>query len=324
MMNLMLTFSYLLFFVTWITITYAFYPVHRFRYSNRFSPPTIGRNHQPLNALGTVALVGSGPGSPDLLTIQALKLLTNATLVISDRLVSKEILDLIKCEIRVAQKHPGCAEKAQQEIYDWVAEAVHNGHNVVRLKIGDPFLFGRGGEEILEFRKLGIEPIVAPGISSSYAAPLMANIPLTHRGVASQVVITTGYGRDGSIIALPAYSPETTVVMLMAVGRLHEISYNMTQSGYPETTPVAIVEKATMPEERVVFGSLSSIAEMAVREGIKAPATIIIGEVVSVLNNSPLPFFSKINAHSTTKISTPSISTYGFNNYNYSTSTILN
>jgi len=237
---------------------------------------------QPLR--GSVALVGAGPGDPDLLTVQAIKLINNASLVISDRLVSPEILSLIKCELRIARKQPGCAEEAQEEIYEWVKEAVHAGKNVVRLKIGDPFLFGRGGEEILEFRKLGVEPIVAAGVSSSYAAPLYANIPLTHRGVASQVVITTGYGRDSSIIELPPYSDDRTVVMLMAIGRLREIAGNMTAIGYPVDTPVAILEKATTPQQRTLSGTLADIADIAEREGAKAPATIVVGEVVRVLH----------------------------------------
>jgi uroporphyrin-III C-methyltransferase len=98
----------------------------------------------------------------------------------------------VECELKIAKKKPGCAEEAQGEIYEWAKHALDEGKNVVRLKIGDPFLFGRGGEEILEFRKYGYEPVVAPGISSSYCAPLIAGIPLTHRGVSSQVIISTG------------------------------------------------------------------------------------------------------------------------------------
>ena len=232
---------------------------------------------------GKISLVGAGPGSPDLLTVQAVRFLKEADLVISDRLVSKEILDTITCELRIARKRPGCAEEAQEEIYEWTKEAVLAGRDVVRLKIGDPFLFGRGGEEIIEFRKLGVEPIVVPGVSSSYAAPMSANIPLTHRGVSNSVLISTGYGKAEAVIELPEYVSDRTVVLLMAVGRIGEIAANMTAMGYPKDTPVAIVERATTPEERTLTGTLATIAYVAQRDGAKAPATIVIGEVVNVL-----------------------------------------
>eukprot|EP01041_Mallomonas_annulata_P000514 gene514-987_t len=236
-----------------------------------------------LNA-GTIALVGAGPGDPDLLTIQALKLIKNATLVISDRLVSSEILSLVECELRIARKRPGCAEEAQDEIFEWVKQGIVEGQNVVRLKIGDPYLFGRGGEEVLEFRKLGVEPIIAPGVSASYCAPLSSNIPLTHRGTANQVLITTGYGRDGIKVDVPPYSSDRTVVLLMAVGRLQELTENMISSCYPSTTPVAIIERATTPQQRTIRGTLATITDIAIKENVKAPATIVVGEVVNVLN----------------------------------------
>ncbi len=148
---------------------------------------------------GKIYMVGAGPGDPDLLTVQAHRLLKEAELVVADRLVSPEILSLITCDIKIARKRPGCAEDAQREIYKWVKDGVNKGKTVVRLKIGDPFLFGRGGEEYLYFRnKLQVTPIVATGISSSFSAPLSASIPLTHRGTSNQVLICTGYGKDSS------------------------------------------------------------------------------------------------------------------------------
>ena len=233
--------------------------------------------------IGSIALVGAGPGSPDLLTIQAMRLIKEADLVISDRLVSKDILDLIECELKIARKRPGCAELAQDEIYEWTRDAFKAGKNIVRLKIGDPFLFGRGGEEIIEFRKLGVEPIVVPGVSSSYAAPLSANIPLTHRGTSNSVLITTGYGKDSSIIEVPEYCSDRTVVLLMAVGRIEEIASNMTMKGYPVDTPVAIIERATTPQQRTLLGTLGTIGAIAKRDNAQAPSTIIVGEVVNVL-----------------------------------------
>jgi uroporphyrin-III C-methyltransferase len=234
--------------------------------------------------MGSISLVGSGPGNPDLLTVQAVKLIKSADLVISDRLVSPEILSLVECKLLVANKKPGCADEAQNEIYEWAKEAVTAGKNVVRLKIGDPFLFGRGGEEILEFRKLGVEPTIVAGISSSYAAPLVAKIPLTHRGVSSQVLISTGYGKDSQRVDIPEYHPERTVVLLMAVGRLTEITDDMLQmKGYPSNTPVAIVENASNVDERVVIGMLKDIVVKARDSAVKAPAVVIVGQVVNVL-----------------------------------------
>lgn len=232
-------------------------------------------------AYGSLALVGAGPGDPDMLTLQAVKLLNNASLVIADRLISKEILDIVKCELKVANKLPGCAEDAQEEIYKWIYDAIIDGRNVVRLKIGDPFLFGRGGEEILRMKKsLGIDPLIAPGISSSYAAPLAANIPLTHRGISNQVLISTGYGKNSEVIDIPEYNSDRTVVLLMAVGRIDEISKNMTEcKGYPSETPVAIVEKATTPHQRTLIGTLETIGHVAKVHKAKAPATIVVGKI---------------------------------------------
>lgn len=169
---------------------------------NFLSPPlSLPMSSQDLEIVsgkGKIYLVGAGPGDPDLLTMQAHRLLKEAELVVADRLISPEILALITCEIKIARKRPGCAEEAQTEIYQWVSDGVNQGKNVVRLKIGDPFLFGRGGEEYLYFKNnLQVTPIVATGISSSFSAPLSGNIPLTHRGVSNQVLICTGYGKGG-------------------------------------------------------------------------------------------------------------------------------
>ena len=256
------------------------------RVSKPYTPLRLLSTAQSSPSLGTVSLVGAGPGDPNLLTIQAMKLLQNASLVISDRLVSQEILSLITCELKIAKKRPGCAEEAQREIYSWMKEAVLEGKNVVRLKIGDPFLFGRGGEEVLEMRKLGIECQVSPGVSSSYSAPLAAMIPLTHRGVSSHVVISTGYGQDAAVIDVPAYKADTTVVLLMAVGRIGEIAFKMVSKGFPSSTPVAIIEKATTPQQRILYGTLADIGAVAKEHSAVAPATIVVGDVVNVLSSS--------------------------------------
>jgi uroporphyrin-III C-methyltransferase len=238
----------------------------------------------PAESAGKIHLLGAGPGDPNLLTLEAIKLFNSASLVVADRLIAQEILDLIPCELKVANKRPGCAEEAQEEIYDWCYSALKEGRHVVRLKIGDVFLFGRGGEEILEFRKWGIESNISPGISSSYSAPLAAGIPLTHRGVSNQVIISTGYGQDSKDVDVPEYVEDRTVVLLMAVGRIAAIAKRLVMKGYPTSTPVAIIEKATTPRQRTLYGTLEDIGDIAKREEAKPPATIVIGDVVHVLD----------------------------------------
>lgn len=237
-----------------------------------------------------ITLCGSGPGDPSLLTVAAHSLLTSSdpnTLIIADRLVSPEILEVIsnECEVRVANKHPGCQHEAQAEIYRWVQEGVNEGRHVVRLKIGDPFVFGRGGEEVLEFREAhGIEATVIPGVSAAFSAPLLGSIPVTHRGVANQVVMCTGYGRDNTSPDLIRYHPEQTVVFLMAVGRLRQLSQKLIEmAGYPKDTAVGIVERAGCPGQRTVVGTLETIGDVAEECQVKPPSTIVVGEVVRVL-----------------------------------------
>jgi len=237
---------------------------------------------------GKITLVGSGPGDPDLLTLSAFKLLQDPeAFFICDRLVSSEIIDLIEGEVRIARKVPGCAEMAQEEIYGWAHDALSHGKHVVRLKIGDPFVFGRGGEEVITFRRFGVEPNIIPGVSAAFSAPLLANIPVTHRGVANQVVMCTGYGREGSSPDLIQYHEEQTIVFLMAVGRLRELCERLIRlAGYPEDTPVGIVENAGCPSQRTVVGDMTNIADLAAIHNIQPPSTIVVGKVVNVLLDS--------------------------------------
>uniref|UniRef100_A0A7S4AWV6 uroporphyrinogen-III C-methyltransferase n=1 Tax=Pseudo-nitzschia australis TaxID=44445 RepID=A0A7S4AWV6_9STRA len=234
---------------------------------------------------GRITLVGSGPGDPDLLTVKAYKLLQDPdALVIADRLVSQEILDMVGGEIKVARKLPGCAENAQAEIYWWTHQGLSAGKHVIRLKIGDPYVFGRGGEEVLQFRKFGVESKVVPGVSAAFSAPLLANIPVTHRGYSNQVVMCTGYGREGSSPDLIQYHEEQTIVFLMAVGRLRVLCERLIKlAGYPKDTPVGIIERAGCPNQRTVIGNMQTIADIAEKHNIQAPSTIVVGKVVNVL-----------------------------------------
>jgi len=235
---------------------------------------------------GHISLVGAGPGDPELLTVAAIRRLQGADLVVSDRLVSQEILDFVKCELKIARKRPGCAEEAQEEIYDWCKEGLAAGKRVVRLKIGDPLIFGRGGEEILRFREWGYKPELVAGVSSAFSAPLLGNIPLTHRGFANQLVIGTGYGQNCTKTGITPYHPERTAVFLMAVGRLPTLCTDLAAEGYPADCPVAIIEKASTPEQRLVLGKISSIVALAEEHRVKPPSIVVFGAVVAALHGA--------------------------------------
>ncbi|KAJ3293803.1 uroporphyrin-III C-methyltransferase [Borealophlyctis nickersoniae] len=246
------------------------------------SPPPIPSNPTPRR--GALYLVGAGPGSPDLLTLRAFHHLSTADLIISDRLVSPSLLALLPTPIRFARKVCGRAREAQDEIYAWILEALQSGQKVVRLKGGDPFVFGRGGEEVVEFRKLGYEAVVVPGISSSLTAPLSAGIPVTHRGVADQVVIATGRREDGSAPTYPRYHSKRTAVFLMAMGCVDRLVATLVDElGYPASLPAAVVEKATCADQRVVVGTVGDIAKRVSEEGITSHATLVVGNVVGAL-----------------------------------------
>ena len=235
--------------------------------------------------LGHVTLVGAGPGDPDLLTMAAHKALAAADVVVADRLVSQEILELVQGDLKVARKLPGCALEAQREIYQWCAEAVLEGKQVVRLKIGDPYVFGRGGEEVLELRRLGLEPTVLPGISSALAGPLAAGIPVTHRGVANRVVFCTGMSKEETVPDVPVFHAEQTCVFLMAVGRLPELVHALRAADYPAHTPVGIIERATTPRERTLRSDLDGIVAAAAAAQVQPPAIIVVGGVVNALHD---------------------------------------
>eukprot|EP00123_Amoebidium_parasiticum_P021314 comp6538_c0_seq1/m.2306 comp6538_c0_seq1/g.2306 ORF comp6538_c0_seq1/g.2306 comp6538_c0_seq1/m.2306 type:complete len:283 (-) comp6538_c0_seq1:276-1124(-) len=234
-----------------------------------------------------IKLVGGGPGDPDLLTIAAYKALQQATLVVADRLTSKEIIALVPhgAELKIANKSPGCANESQDELNQWCLEGLQQGHRVVRLKNGDPFLFGRGGEEILFFRQHGFDAQVIPGVSSCLSAPLSAGIPVTHRGIANRLVVCTGMARENGYPDVPQYSANQTVVFLMAVGRSDWLIETLiTKAGYPKECPAAVIEKATFPEQRTIWGTLENIVERSRAAGVKAPATMVVGGCVEALD----------------------------------------
>lgn len=230
-----------------------------------------------------VYLIGAGPGDPKLLTVAARSLLESAKVVIADRLIPEPILNLVKGELKIANKFQGNAHFAQEEIYEWCLQALDDGHDVVRLKGGDPFIFGRGGEEVLRFRKHGYQSTVIPGISSSFSGPLLSNIPLTHRGTANQILITTGRNSDGSIPSIPSYEKNRTLVILMSVHRLATICQHLSDAGYPNTSPLAIIEKASMPDQKMTPLILQSAKQFDTSQ-IQQPALIVVGNVINALD----------------------------------------
>ncbi|KAJ3110128.1 uroporphyrin-III C-methyltransferase [Phlyctochytrium bullatum] len=342
----------------------------------------------PTTARPALTLVGAGPGSPGLLTVAAIEALRQATLIIADRLVPPAILrhalgDKSRTptpapHVMVARKVPGRAKEAQDEIDDWMVRGLLLGHRVVRLKGGDPFVFGRGGEEVIKVRErleeamamrgapggtewplwermeavaaggdgndgvfagtwweLGqtgedadaawdaiadgginailqpdadvaataparkqpsapaqprLPPIrVIPGLSSSFSAPLLAGIPVTHRGVADQVFVATGQRQDGSLPSLPPYHPSRTAVLLMAMGKVDALVAAMVGDGvgkglgYSAMTPTVIVERAGCEGMRVVRCVLRDVPEKVAEAGISCHATLVVGDVADVL-----------------------------------------
>ncbi|KAG1469277.1 hypothetical protein G6F56_003345 [Rhizopus delemar] len=238
-------------------------------------------------AYGSIVLVGAGTGDPGLLTMAAHQAIKEADLVLADKIVPAEVVALVECDLKIARKFPGNADAAQAEFNEMALKAIRQGKKVVRLKQGDPYLFGRGGEEVLFFRKHNIIPRVIPGISSSVAAPLLAGIPLTHRSVASQFLVTTGTGAHNSSAPLPTYEKHRTDVFLMAIHRLEALTQDLiTQKNYPEDVPCAIIERASCKDQRVVWGTLSNIVHVLEKcGGSRPPGLLVVGHVIEVLKH---------------------------------------
>lgn len=233
---------------------------------------------------GKVYLVGAGPGHPDLLTIRAAELLKAAEVIVYDRLIQEEVLALAKpsAEKIFMSKPPGRHASCQDEIHDLLVRKAREGKTVVRLKGGDPFLFGRGGEEAAYLAEHGVSFEVVPGVSSCLAAPLSAGIAVTHRDLASSVAIVTGHRADGNHDRLDwrALSKVDTLVVLMGVHNAGHIAQQLMAAGRSADTPAAFVQMAFWPGERVVLATLGTIGDEARRVNVEAPATLVIGEVV--------------------------------------------
>jgi uroporphyrinogen III methyltransferase/synthase len=233
----------------------------------------------------TVYLVGAGPGDPGLITVRALALIARADVILYDRLIPREALEHARgdAELIYVGKGEGADSVAQDETIRLLIEHGRAGRMVVRLKGGDPFVFGRGGEEAEALRVAGVGFEVVPGVTAGVAAPAYAGIPVTHRDVASAVAFLTGHedpDKAGSALdwdALAAFPG--TLVMYMGVGRLAQIAERLQAAGRDPAEPAAVVERGSTPAQRVVTGTLATIAERAADESIRPPALAVVGEV---------------------------------------------
>lgn len=305
------------------------------------APAIGGSEHDKSNgsfagARGRVILAGSGPGHPDLLTRATYKAIQSADLILADKLVPEGVLDLIprRTPVSIARKFPGNADKAQEELLEQAIAGVRQGKVVLRLKQGDPFIYGRGGEEVEYFRQngLGDRVVVLPGITSSLSAPLFAGIPPTQRDVADQVLVCTGTGKKGKPPTPPEFVASRTVVFLMALHRITGLVAELTQylpselertgttttttttetipdgagpaedvvhqmietsdvakpvrparSLWPKSTPCAVIERASCPDQRVIRTTLEFVAEAIEAEGSRPPGLLVVGRACEAL-----------------------------------------
>lgn len=236
---------------------------------------------------GVVHLVGAGPGDPELLTIKALRALTDADIVFHDKLVDPRVLNLIRrdAERVYVGKAKGDHALPQAEIENRLIEEARKGRRVVRLKGGDPFVFGRGGEELEALRAAGVEVHVVPGITAALACAAEIGAPLTHRDRASAVTLISGRGKEGSAPDLDwkaLATPKHTLVVYMGVDVAGEIARNLIEAGRAGSTPIAIIENGASDQARHFKGSLGELAGLIARERIAAPSIIVIGEVAAL------------------------------------------
>jgi len=232
---------------------------------------------------GRVYLVGAGPGDPGLLTLRAREILGFADVVLCDQLVGPEIRAMVTGELIDVGKVGGGPQVPQEETERLLVELAGAGRTVVRLKGGDPFVFGRGGEEAQVCERHGIAYEVVPGVTAGIAGPAAAGIPVTQRGMALGVAFVTGRDSDGNPPDLEALARfPGTLVFYMGVKGLPDIAAGLVAGGRPANEPCAIVERGTLPGQRVVRGTLADIADLAAREGVKAPAVTVIGAVADL------------------------------------------
>ncbi|KAK4046126.1 uroporphyrin-III C-methyltransferase [Microbotryomycetes sp. JL201] len=255
----------------------------------------------PKRAKGRIFLLGTGTGSTLLLTRLAHLFLTSppgspyfVDVFLSDKLVPAEILALIPEDRRkgivIAKKYPGNAEHAQDELMRLAVEAASQGKTVLRMKQGDPFLYGRGGEEVIHFRKAGFDPVVIPGLSSCLAGPTICGIPVTQRGVAESLAVCTGVGRGGREVGVDGYERGKTLAVLMGVARLDSLVDSLIRhpkSPFPSYLPIALIERASSPDQRVVAATIETLSDVLKRlSPHRPPGMLVIGWSVMCLEGT--------------------------------------
>jgi len=253
--------------------------------AQRISRQMLARASGP-RARGEVTLVGAGPGDPELLTLKALRALQDADVILHDRLVPSGVLDLARRDAALicVGKAAGSAGSTQAEINALLIEYARQGKRVVRLKGGDPFIFGRGGEELQALARAQIGFSVIPGVTAAAGCAAYAGIPLTHRDYAHSVTLVTGHADedfkepDWTALAQPA----TTAVFYMGLARIEHIAAKLKEHGAPASRPAAIIAQGTLPHQRVITGTLADIGAAASRAQVESPALLLVGEVVSL------------------------------------------
>jgi len=242
---------------------------------------------------GAVYLVGAGPGDPKLITVRGAELLAQADVVVFDRLAAPSLVGLAPAHAErvYVGKEPGRAAPRQPDIDALLVERARAGKTVVRLKGGDPFVFGRGGEEALACARAGVRFEVVPGVSSAIAAPAAAGIPVTHRGKARSFAVVTGNAAHGDDVELGSVATGTdTLIVLMAAGRLAETCVKLVEAGRSPHEPAAIVQWATTIDQRQVVGTLTTLPALAHAASIGPPATLVVGAVVGLVRElGPAP-----------------------------------
>jgi uroporphyrin-III C-methyltransferase/precorrin-2 dehydrogenase/sirohydrochlorin ferrochelatase len=254
-------------------------------------------------AAGSVALVGGGPGDPELITVRGRRLLAEADVVVVDRLAPRVLLDRLDPSVEVVDvgKVPHGAGPTQQQISALLVDRARAGKRVVRLKGGDPFVLGRGGEEVAACVRAGVPVTVVPGVTSATAGPAAAGIPVTHRGVAADFAVVSGHVEpspdrapdrapgsavgesSGSVIDWQALADgPATLVLLMALDRVGAAAAELVKRGRPGSTPVAVVRRATLPDQQVLVATLETVAAAVADAGLRPPAVVVVGDVVGL------------------------------------------
>ncbi len=246
----------------------------------------------PSRPLGTCTLVGAGPGDPELLTLKAARAIAAATVLLVDDLVSEEIIALAPPGARVVRvgKRGGCRSTPQAFIEKLMVAQVRAGERVVRLKGGDPFIFGRGGEEVQALRAAGIDAVVVNGITAGLAAPTQLGVPLTHRDLAQGVLLVTGHTRPGGVqtdwalLAATARQARLTLVIYMGMRGARQIQEGLLAGGLQPGTPVAVVQHATLAGQRHAVTRLDALHTTIAHERLASPSVIVVGDVVQGLH----------------------------------------